>query len=118
VLVLEHYTGALIQTRYYNDDPLKTIKELREVLIKKQEGNGKEKEEEKGEDISINFWIIYDRLEDNSNGDGRIVNHKKLHEALVSSGKFYTGDATQIISDMVKDGKLEPVSFHSYRKKG
>ena len=67
----------------------------------------------------LTFWAIYDRLEDNGsgNGDGRIVNHKKLHEELVSSGRFYAEDATQIISDMVKAGRLEIVSFHSYRKK-
>jgi hypothetical protein len=39
-----------------------------------------------------------------------------LHEALVSSGRFYVGDATQIIDDMVKAGSLEMVSFHSYRR--
>ena len=36
VLILEHYTGALIQSKYYDDDSIKTIKELREALIKKQ----------------------------------------------------------------------------------
>jgi len=68
-----------------------------------------------GEDMEDGFWPVYDRLE-KLDLDKNIVNHKKLHEALVSSGKFYAGDATQIISDMVKAGKLKMVSFHSYRK--
>jgi hypothetical protein len=33
VLYLEHYTGALIQSPYYNDDSLKTIKMLRNALV-------------------------------------------------------------------------------------
>lgn len=32
-LVLEHYTGALIQSSYYNDDSVKTIKVLRNALV-------------------------------------------------------------------------------------
>ena len=33
VLTLEHYTGVLIQSRYYNDDSIKTIKTLRNTLV-------------------------------------------------------------------------------------
>jgi hypothetical protein len=62
------------------------------------------------------FWAVYDRLEKLDSGTN-IVNHKKLHEALIASGKFFAGDAAQIISDMVKAGKLELVSYHSYRRK-
>lgn len=36
VLILEHYTGALIQSQYHSDDSIKTIKDLREALTKKQ----------------------------------------------------------------------------------
>ena len=32
-LVLEHYSGALIQSSYYNDDSVKTIKVLRNALV-------------------------------------------------------------------------------------
>ena len=33
VLILEHYTGALIQSSYYSDDSIKTIKTLRNTLV-------------------------------------------------------------------------------------
>ena len=74
-----------------------------------------DKEEEQKEDITSIFWSVFERLE-NGNGGTKIVNHKMLHEALVSSGRFYVGDATQIIDDMVKAGSLEMVSFHSYKR--
>lgn len=76
------------------------------------------KEEEKEEEevtSDMHFWIIYNQLEA-QNGNGKVINHDQLHEALVSSGKFYVGDATQIISDMVEAGKLETISFNEYRK--
>jgi hypothetical protein len=63
----------------------------------------------------LNFWSIYDRLE-NGNGGTGTVKHKELHEALVSSGLFYQGDATQIIRDMVEAGNLEVVSSETYRR--
>ena len=33
VLILEHYTGTLIQSSYYSDDSIKTIKTLRNTLV-------------------------------------------------------------------------------------
>ena len=73
-----------------------------------------------GDDNTISvFWSIYEGLENgNGNGDGRqgTVAHNELHEALVSSGKFYAGDATQIVEDMVKSGSLETVSFGTYKR--
>jgi hypothetical protein len=66
-------------------------------------------------DITSVFWSIFVQLE-NGNGGTGTVKHKELHEALLSSGKFYQGDATQIIDDMVNAGRLEPVSFHLYRR--
>ena len=33
VLILEHYTGALIQSSYYSDDSIKTLKTLRNTLV-------------------------------------------------------------------------------------
>jgi predicted transcriptional regulator len=70
------------------------------------------------------FWSVYDQvekleLEEPSNHvsvDKNTICHKKLHQALVSSGHFYQGDATQIIQDMVKAGSLEVVSFETYRR--
>jgi hypothetical protein len=79
------------------------------------QGGEAEAEAEEMEDIASVFWSIYERLE-NGNGGTGTVKHKELHEALLSSGKFYQGDATQIIDDMVNAGRLEPVSFHLYRR--
>jgi DUF2075 family protein len=67
------------------------------------------------EDIASVFWSIYERLE-NGNGETGTVKHSELHEALLSSGKFYAGDATQIVEDMVKAGSLEAVSFGTYKR--
>jgi hypothetical protein len=61
------------------------------------------------------FWAIYGDLEA-QDGNGKVIVHNDLHEALVSSGKFYGGDATQIIEDMVKAGRLQEVSFQNYRR--
>ena len=33
VLILEHYTGTLIQSSYYRDDSIKTLKTLRNTLV-------------------------------------------------------------------------------------
>ena len=66
-------------------------------------GTEAEAEAEEMEDITSVFWHIYSQLENGNGGkETNIVNHKLLHEALVSSGKFYVGDATQIIDDMVE----------------
>ena len=81
----------------------------------KEKEKEREEEEEEEEDLTRIFWSVFERLE-NGNGGTKIVNHKMLHEALVSSGRFYVGDASQIIDDMVKAGSLEMVSFHSYKR--
>jgi hypothetical protein len=47
-----------------------------------------------------------------------VINHNILHEALLASGKFYGGEATQIIEDMINTGRLEAISFHEYKKTG
>jgi hypothetical protein len=93
--------------------PHTTAKEKERVEEEQQEGTEEEAEEE---DITSIFWSVFERLE-NGNGGTKIVNHKLLHEALMSSGKFYVGDATQIIDDMVKAGSLEMVSFETYKRK-
>jgi hypothetical protein len=48
--------------------------------------------------------------------DKNTVSGQELKLELVSSGKFFIGDAVQIIEDMVKAGKLEEVSFDTYRR--
>jgi hypothetical protein len=79
----------------------------------------KEKEEEEDETVTsdILFWIIFNQLE-TQNGNGKVINHNILHEALLASGKFYGGEATQIKEDMINTGRLEAISFHEYKKTG
>ena len=91
--------------------PHTKAKEKESVRVEEQQ----EEKEQDEEDITSIFWSVFERLE-NGNGGTKIVNHKMLHEALVSSGRFYVGDATQIIDDMVRAGSLEMVSFHSYKR--
>ena len=70
------------------------------------------------------FWSVYDQLEkleqedpfNHMSVDKNTICHKKLHQALVSSGHFYQGDATQIIKNMVNAGSLKVVSFETYRR--
>ena len=96
-------------TKFFPHTNEKEKERLKEEVKEQAEG------EEKEQDITSIFWSVFERLE-NGNGGTKIVNHKMLHEALVSSGKFYVVDATQIIDDMVKAGSLEMVSFHSYKR--
>lgn len=49
------------------------------------------------------FWQRFDELtkEDTGDRDDEIVDHGKLKEPLVSSDKFYVGDAQYAIEQMV-----------------
>lgn len=70
------------------------------------------------------LWPLYYELEkqeqedplNHMHADKNTVNRMKLHSALVSSGHFYQGDATQIIDDMIKSGKLEEVMIGTLRR--
>jgi hypothetical protein len=70
------------------------------------------------------FWSVYSKLEkqekeDPSNmstDDKNTVSGSKLHNAIVSSGVFYQGDATQIIKDMIKANLLKEVMTDTYRR--
>ena len=58
-------------------------------------------------------------LEDSANhmqADKNTVSHKKLHSALVASGHFSAGEATQTIEDLIKSGKLEEVMIDTLRR--
>ena len=46
----------------------------------------------------------------------KIVNHKELKSMLVSSGKFFVGEAQFAIEQMLKSGEILEVSFHKYRR--
>jgi hypothetical protein len=83
--------------------------------------NNKESKEE-------TFWQIYKELEQQQQQcsspplimeiDKITVSGQELKNCLISSGKFFAGDAFQIIEDMLKKGKLEKVAFDTYKRKG
>jgi hypothetical protein len=60
------------------------------------------------------FWRIFDELE---NGD-KIVRGGELKARLVSSNKFYVGDAVVITERMIRTGKICNVVFDTYRRCG
>ena len=60
------------------------------------------------------FWQRFDELEKES--DDKLVDHQILKESLVSSGKFYVGDAHKRIESMIKSGRIIEISFHKYKK--
>ncbi len=68
---------------------------------------------EAGEPI---FWRVFEELANNGNG---LVTYDRLQERLVSTGKFYVGEAVLMIEHMEKSGKIEKTEqFNVYRRKG
>jgi hypothetical protein len=70
------------------------------------------------------FWCIVDELEQEQYShlsstmevDKKTIGGQELKNHLVSSKKFFIGDAVRIIEDMVTTDKLEKVSFDTYRR--
>jgi hypothetical protein len=68
------------------------------------------------------FWHTYDELQKEEAAhnytdiDKSTVSGKKLEECLISTGKFYNGDAARMIKEMVRVGKLEEVMIDTYRR--
>jgi hypothetical protein len=66
------------------------------------------------------FWHTYDELEEeeaiynNTDMDKHTISGKKLEERLISTGKFYNGDADRMIKEMMKAGKLKEVMMDTY----
>ena len=59
------------------------------------------------------FWHAFKELSNNSNVS---VNYDKLQERLISTGKFYAGEAVLMIEHMEKIGKIEKTEqYHVYR---
>jgi SepF-like predicted cell division protein (DUF552 family) len=50
------------------------------------------------------------------NNKEKIVNHKELKSALVSSGKFFVGEAQFAIEQMLKSGKIVEIGFQKYKR--
>jgi hypothetical protein len=61
------------------------------------------------------FWHVFEELSNHGNG---LVDYYNLQERLLSTGKFYAGDAVLMIEHMEKSGKIEQTGdYHVYRKK-
>jgi hypothetical protein len=64
------------------------------------------------------FWRKYDELEDASPNGDKTVRGEELKARLVSSNKFFVGDAVLIIERMIRTEKICNVSFDTYRRCG
>jgi hypothetical protein len=61
------------------------------------------------------FMRRFEKLERESvNGT---VSGQKLKEELISSNKFFVGDAVEILREMVKVGYIEEIEYDSYRRR-
>jgi hypothetical protein len=80
------------------------------------------------------FWQIYGDLEQKQQQqqqqqqqtsdpnitmdvDKNTLSGQEIKNRLISSGKFFAGDAFQMLEDMTKKGKLEKVAFDTYKRK-
>lgn len=59
------------------------------------------------------FWQRYHELEEQS---PPLVRGRKLKASLVSSNKFFVGDAVLIVEFMLKTGQIVEVDYNTYRK--
>ena len=61
------------------------------------------------------FWRVFREIANANNG---LVYYDKLQERLVSTGKFFVGDAVLMIEYVEKIGKIEQTEqYHVYRRK-
>jgi hypothetical protein len=61
------------------------------------------------------FWRVF---EEPSNDNNELVSYDKLQERLVSTRKFFVGDAVLMIEHMEKIGKIEQTeNYHVYRRR-
>jgi hypothetical protein len=61
------------------------------------------------------FWRVFEELSNERNG---LVSYDKLQERLVSTGKFFVGEAVLMIEHMEKIGKIEETEhYHVYRRR-
>jgi len=61
------------------------------------------------------FWRVFNDISKNSNG---LVAYDKLQEGLISTGKFYVGDAVLMIEHMEKTVKIEKTGDYNIYKIG
>jgi hypothetical protein len=61
------------------------------------------------------FWHVFKDLAKDNNG---LVHYEKLHERLISTGKFYAGEAVLMIEHMEKIGEIEQTEqYHVYKRR-
>jgi hypothetical protein len=61
------------------------------------------------------FWSVFEELSNDNNG---LFSYDKLQERLVSTGKFFIGEAVLMIEHMEKIGKIEQTEdYHVYRRR-
>jgi hypothetical protein len=69
---------------------------------------------EAGEPI---FWRVFKELGVTSNSNG-LVDYDKLQQRLVSTGKFFVGEAVLMIEHNEKIGEIEQTEqYHVYRRR-
>ena len=61
------------------------------------------------------FWQIFEELQSQS-PDKKTVNGHKLKARLVSTNKFFVGDAVLVIERMERTAKIKSVGFDEYQK--
>jgi DNA-binding transcriptional ArsR family regulator len=89
-----------------NDDGNNTSQEPKKLEIKFTP------DYEAGKPVFLN---VFEELLNDNNG---LVNYDKLQERLVSTGKFYAGEAVLMIEHLEKIGKIEQTDqYHMYRRK-
>ena len=76
-------------------------------------------EEKSGFDIDV-FWKTYDNLENQKQTEGPpeegTVSESAFKHALISSGKFTAGEATQLVKEMIDQDKLTRLGFDVLEK--
>ncbi|MFL6343480.1 MAG: hypothetical protein ACJ72U_18295 [Nitrososphaeraceae archaeon] len=64
------------------------------------------------------FWHVFEKLSNDGNDGNGLVDYEKLQERLLSTGKFYAGDAVLMIEYMEKISEIEQTErYHVYRRK-
>jgi hypothetical protein len=62
------------------------------------------------------FWHAFKELSKNDNNG--LVSYDRLQERLISTGKFYAGEAVLMIEHMEKTGKIEKTEHYNIYKIG
>jgi hypothetical protein len=63
------------------------------------------------------FWDVFDELsKDDNNSNCGLVDYENLRSRLISTGKFFAGDAVLMIEHMERTGQIEETGFHLYRR--